>query len=441
MADLLPQYNQDLHDRTMTFGKSFLNAMSPWYHDGHWHQSVDENGRWGRFLSLPQLAATMWRYDNSLTDYRDVAVESVENTFKWNLWPLYKAAAPYSPHPPLAANGYLSHVVGQTSKNRYYSYLASGEWGTYPPENESDPSFETGEDLIALVWTLDMLYYGPDGKTPSGGIDTTTAKRWLRNLKACMDWLYDINGHPTYYSNGNIVACIMAAAGHLADFVLRFEGPGAEWNRYREIYEQTYFTLFTPSLNYPATTYGAQFAGYGIVKDTTGVYYDWSDTFAHFTEVSNHIVPIPTPNNDWVYGNAQMTHVAMLFSVTRDERLNHILNGLYNTLEARMNWSTFTMDCSGGSRQNGSATRGGMTGPFFVMSLMSGRYPPLRVTRLANTATMLAAWDTASTGYAATFNPVTVNIPHGWASGAVITVCGEVAYIMHAANQANQKLF
>lgn len=440
MTTITPTYNQNLFDRSNTLGKSIISAMSNWLHDGHWHQSVDEDGRWGRMLAIPALAATIYRYDTTQTDYKQAAIDSIEAAFTWNLEPFFKAT-PIWIYPALAANGHYSHVFGQAAiPNRNYSFFAQGEWGRHPPEVAQD--FETFEDLNHIIWTMDMLYFGPDGVNPSGGIDKKTVKRWLDNCKACMDWLYDINGHPAYYANGNLIACLMAAAGHLADFILRFEGPVApsEWPRYKEIYEQCYFTLFTPSLLFPGTTYGSQFTGYGLVTDVAPIYFDWSDAFIHFTETSTHPNTVPTPNSDYVYGSAQMDWVSSLFSVTRDERLNRILNGIYNTLEARMNWTTFTMDCSGGSRQNGSATRPGMTGPFFVMSLMSGRYPPLRTTRLSNTTTMLSAWDTVTTGFAANLAPSVQNIPYGWATGATLSYCHSIAVVMHAAYQSRTKL-
>lgn len=412
--------------------------MSRFYSDGFWHYE-DEGGNWYRNIQWASLAATMYRYDKSLVDYRNMAVETVERGLLYNMrTPFYQA--PIFTYPQQGVADALSTAP------RWYNFFDGGPEGAPDPTGSDEAAnIEGGAAIMWLaqmLWEADTTYFQP------------MVQRWTEQMMLCADWMSDINGNLIWYTNGNYLVqqCFFfaqiqrmcrqlgvwyAAKGDTTNQAL-WE---ANWSRYKAMYEHSYITMVAPASNpLPAS---AQWVGYGLVIGSAGPSGDGGDTVAWLTETPGHNVPIQAATFDGQYSQVQLDYLAMTYMVNRDYRINYLLNVIWNKLEPLMNFTNATVDCTGGSRQTG--VRGWTTVYFQVIRLLGHRTPGR--TNMTD-AKVLAVWDaaggirnnlTTNIGISAPWNSLT-NTWNGITAASMGTSMTTVGGTIRACQLAAQKI-
>lgn len=454
----IPLLASDLKALIWPWSKTNLGIMSRFQEAGQWHIG-DENQYWYFSPAFAGLAATMFKFDNSLVLYRKLAVETVEQSFKWNLnEPVVTAPRFAYPLTPLYPTTVFTGL-NLDGASRPIAKFDAGPWGLPDPVGSDENG--TIEASASICWIIDALFFAPDGYTPSGGIDLPTAERWLQNIKYAADWLIDWNGNPIWYTNGNYVAHEALLFAHLSMLCRKIgaqyssDDPRAiaheaSWARYSQAYELTMQTLIYPQGN--ALPASAQWANYGYTVDIAGsgsggtgvgtsalltpggTVSDGSSETGHFTETPSHstITPGVTNTFDGAYTLLQMDILATLFLVNRDWRVNYILNAIWNKLEPLTNFSTYVVNCNGGSRQSGN--RGWNGGYQNVISMLSRR--SLNRTNLTN-AICTGGWSSSVAPNLSTNSSIDISLmPTGSARNYRIGV----ATTLHACYQADNKL-
>jgi hypothetical protein len=377
------QLASDLKTRILPWSHTNLGVVSEFYQDGQWHIG-DENTAWYLSPCFAALAATLYRYDTTMSSaqkasYLQICVDTVNAAIMWNQGPAVTRTPVYVYN---ATPGYPGSLfLGLPSFSKAMVNYDGGPWGTPDPVGSDENG--TIEVIATFCWILDELYMG-------GGIDASQAAVWLTSIKLAADWLIDFNGNPIWYTNGNYVSHELLAYGHLA-LICRKLGDEAGWERYSQAYEQTIQTLIYPfGNNTPAST---QWAEYGYTVDVagsgssgtgtgpthaailtaTGTTSDGSTETGHLTETPSHSVITPGVTNtfDGVYSQLQADLLATLYCVNRDYRVNYLLNAVTNKLDTITSYSTYLIDCTGGSRQTG--IRGWTGGYQYVVGLLGRR--------------------------------------------------------------------
>lgn len=385
------QLAADLKTRILSWSHTNLGIASEYHADGQWHLG-GENTAWYLGPCLAALAATLYRYDDAMTDeqkadYLAICIETVDTALVWNLntptmrTPTYTYAATTS-YPGSLFAGLPAYAKRTAS-------FDGGPWGT--PDVVGSDENGTIEAIASFCWILDELY-------EAEGIDETKAKDWLRSLKYAADWLIDFNGNPLWYTNGNYVAHQCLSYGHLALLCRKLDDePG--WARYSQAYELAVQTLIYPQGNNAPTS--TQWANYGYTVTVAGTGTsgtgtgtaalltvggtgsDGSSETGHLTETTSHSVITPGVTNtfDGAYTQLALDCLTTLFTLNRDWRINYLINAMFNKLETITNYSTYLIDCTGGSRQTG--IRGWTGGYQYVIALLGQR--ALNRTTLTNT--------------------------------------------------------
>lgn len=385
----IPQLALDLKTRLEAFGHENLGILSEFYADSQWHVA-DENTAWCFAFDFSALAATMYRYCTPRIEaYAKIAIETMDAALVWNLNTPVTTTPRYVYTATPSYPGSL--FTGLPSVDKPIAPFDGGPWGTPDPVGSDENT--TIEVIATFCWIIDELY-------EAKALTMEQAKAYVAKLKFAADWLIDWNGNPTWYTNGNYVAHELLAYGHLALLCRKFKDePG--WARYSQAYEQTIQTLIYPFGNNPPAN--AQWAGYGYVETVLGsestssvpailkaggTTSDGSSATGHLTETSGHPVPQQANTFDGVYSQLTLDVLTTLYMINRDWRVNYLVNALWNKLATISNFTTYLIDCSGGSRQGGVR---GWTGGYQNVIGLIGRRTSNR-TQITN-AFCTGCWD------------------------------------------------
>ncbi len=161
-----------------------------------------------------------------------------------------------------------------------------------------------------------------------GRLNSATRAFWTRSLLAAASYLVT-NGNLSWYTNGNIVI------GNALVMALAFDATGDQrWHRY---YERAWTFAVSPSQ--------ARWPGFGFKTIKPSENPDGSDGEGFFAEDGGS-----SPGFDADYAELQLSQLARLYLVTGDASVMKMLNMSLNYELRFVNFSTWALNTSGGTR-------------------------------------------------------------------------------------------
>lgn len=385
----------DIATRAQLLGKTLVSELSPLYQDGVFFANVMDTYTVNS-MSVAALMATLLRYEPAGSDVADFYAKAI------------KAAVTRNLETNVTSPGNL-FVDGGSAMFGY---------GQGPSRQSMGVTFSDLSSIDA-VGSLGWILY----QLPAGVIDDATRNLWVSVCQANCDNLDTVTQSTTFYVNGNW-QCHLLNAYWLTAMA---SSPGVLRSKYQDMYERALIFLMNPGAINPG-----RWLGYGLVKDTVGSEYDWSDYLCHLTERNdNTTVPCPTPNFDPNYTALACTLLARLFGLNRDWRVNRLLNSLENKIIPLLidTTATWVLNGTGGSRQNNNSFNFGHWLTSALIGTKSSNATILTPTK------MLQLWDNAVA------SSTVVNATSGfYAPGQYRYLAVELASVRDIAEKAKLKV-